>query len=70
MTLPLEGIRVDDLTTVLFGPFATQLLGDLGAEVIKVEGPEGDPTRAIGPARHDGMAAGFFGANRNKKKHL
>lgn len=67
LSLPLSGLRVIDLTSVLFGPYATQVLGDFGAEVIKIEAPVGDPTRGIGPARHEGMAAGFLGCNRNKK---
>jgi len=67
MSGALDGVRVIDLTTVLMGPFATQLLGDMGAEVMKVESPTGDTTRAIGPARHPGMGAGFLHVNRNKR---
>jgi crotonobetainyl-CoA:carnitine CoA-transferase CaiB-like acyl-CoA transferase len=64
---PLAGVRVVDLTAVVLGPVATQILGDLGAEVIKVEPPEGDVMRALGPAKHSGMAAYFLNINRNKK---
>ncbi|MFZ5779834.1 MAG: CaiB/BaiF CoA transferase family protein [Pseudomonadota bacterium] len=67
MAGPLSGMRVLDLTSVLMGPFATQLLGDLGAEVIKVETLRGDDTRFAGRARHSGMGAGFLNTNRNKK---
>jgi crotonobetainyl-CoA:carnitine CoA-transferase CaiB-like acyl-CoA transferase len=67
MSGPLSGIRVVDLTSVVFGPLATQILGDMGAEVIKVEGPEGDTTRYTGPARSQDMAALFMGLNRSKR---
>jgi crotonobetainyl-CoA:carnitine CoA-transferase CaiB-like acyl-CoA transferase len=64
---PLAGCRVVDLTTVLMGPSTTQALAEFGAEVIKVEAPEGDLVRGIGPMRHPGMGAIFINANRGKK---
>ena len=65
---PLEGIRILDLTRVLSGPYCTMLLGDLGAEVIKVERPgEGDDTRSFAPPFQGDQAAYFLSINRNKK---
>lgn len=67
MAGPLEGLRVIDMTGVLMGPYATTLLGDMGADVIKVEAPEGDTTRRIGPARNAGMSSLFIQLNRSKR---
>ncbi len=64
---PLEGVRILDLSSNFMGPFATLLLADLGADVVKVESQTGDTTRGVGPARHPGMAAIFLHLNRNKR---
>jgi formyl-CoA transferase len=66
-TGPLSGVRVLDLTSVVLGPLATQILGDYGADVIKVEGLEGDTTRAIGASRNRGTASLYLAINRNKR---
>lgn len=65
--LPLEGVKVLDLTTVIMGPFTTQVLGDFGADIIKIEDPDGDMTRDIGPSKTSKMSSMFLGVNRNKR---
>ncbi len=65
---PLEGVLVADLSRVLAGPLATMLLGDLGADVVKVEHPDGgDETRAWGPPFLDGVSTYYLAVNRNKR---
>jgi crotonobetainyl-CoA:carnitine CoA-transferase CaiB-like acyl-CoA transferase len=64
---PLAGVRVLEVASVVMAPWACQTLGDLGADVIKVEPPQGDSNRQIGPARHAGMGALFLSCNRNKR---
>ncbi|MBV8272328.1 MAG: CoA transferase [Cupriavidus sp.] len=63
----LAGIRVVDLSRILGGPFCGQILGDHGADVLKIEPPQGDDTRAWGPPFRDGVASYYFGLNRNKR---
>jgi len=67
MSGPLAGVKVLELTSVVLGPWACQILGDMGAEVVKVEPPGGDSNRQLGPARHPGMAALYLTCNRNKR---
>lgn len=64
---PLDGIRIVDMTSVVMGPYLTQILGDLGADIIKVEAPGGDTTRQVPPMRNPGMGSFFLQANRNKR---
>jgi len=64
---PLHGLRLIDMTSVVMGPYATQMLGDFGADVVKVEAPDGDLVRKIGPARHEGMGPMYLNANRSKR---
>ena len=64
---PLAGVRVLDLTAVVLGPLATQLLGDMGADVVKIEPPEGDLMRANGVSTVKGMSSIFLAINRNKR---
>jgi crotonobetainyl-CoA:carnitine CoA-transferase CaiB-like acyl-CoA transferase len=64
---PLDGVRVVDLTTVMYGPYCTQIMGEMGADVIKVEPPGGDITRQVGPSRSPGMSAAHLIKGRNKR---
>ncbi len=64
---PLEGLLVADFSRILAGPYATMLLADLGATVVKVEGPKGDDTRTWMPPEHDGIATYYTSVNRNKR---
>lgn len=66
-TRPLEGVRVLEIASMIFAPLAGQYLGDMGAEVIKLEPPEGDLTRSIGPRRSPRMGAFFMSSNRSKR---
>ena len=67
MSGPLSGVRVLDMTSVLLGPYASQIMGDMGADVVKIETPTGDSTRQVGPSRNPNMAAMFLDLNRNKR---
>jgi len=65
--LPLNGYRVIDLTSIIFGPMASQVLSDYGADVIKIESPSGDTMRANGPFKEPGMSSNFIAVNRGKR---
>lgn len=67
MAGPLDGVKILELTAVVLGPWACQILADMGAEVIKVEPPYGDSNRSLGAARNPGMAALYLTCNRNKR---
>ena len=67
MAGPLVGVRVVDMTSILMGPYAAQLLGDMGADVIKVEAPVGDMVRDLGPMQHPRMGALYLHVNRSKR---
>ncbi len=69
-TGPLAGVKILDLSTVVLGPYATQLLGDMGADVVKVENGAGDIMRQAGPSPVPGMGAIYMGCNRNKRAVL
>lgn len=64
---PLAGVRILDLTSVVLGPLATQILGDYGADIIKIENPAGDMMRTNGVSLHRGMSSIFLALNRNKR---
>ena len=63
----LEGLKILDMTTILMGPYATQIMGDYGAQVTKVEAPSGDLMRQVGPARQQGMGPMYLNTNRSKR---
>jgi crotonobetainyl-CoA:carnitine CoA-transferase CaiB-like acyl-CoA transferase len=66
-TGPLAGVRVVDLTSLVFGPYATQIMADMGADVIKIEAPAGDNTRDISAGPAPGMGGVYVNVNRGKR---
>ncbi|HMB59501.1 MAG TPA: CoA transferase [Xanthomonadales bacterium] len=68
MAAPLEGVKIVEMTSVVLGPYACQMLGDLGADIVKIEPPGGDTNRNLGPYRnHKDMSSLFMSCNRNKR---
>ena len=67
MAGPLEGIKIIELTSVVLGPWAAQIMADMGADVIKIEAPFGESNRQLGASRNKGMAALYLYNNRNKR---
>jgi len=67
MSGPLKGIKVVEMTSVVLGPWACQMMADMGADVIKIEQPRGDSNRSLGAANNPGMAALYLTCNRNKR---
>ena len=67
MNGPFSGLRILDMTSVVMGPYATQWLGDFGADVVKIEPPDGDVMRQSGPMRNEGMGHLYLSTNRNKR---
>ena len=64
---PLDGIKVVEMTSVVLGPWACQMLADMGADVVKIEQPRGDSNRSLGASNNPGMAALYLTCNRNKR---